>query len=489
MVQRPHVAVLRPASPRSFTLRVLLVGVIAAVFVLFRALPGQAVEALPGTVITATPNTALPGDTIILSGVGFAAVRPGQVLWVGQSEGMPEFTTGWNGAFRVEVIVPELPAETYTVSIEIDGTTVSTAVAIPEDGQTRLGEAREETNAQRRPASSSRRVVAYFPLWLRNSGYTERDIDFTAVTQVAHFSVDPRADGSVLIPDWGLFPDPALVRYVHDNGAKIVLVVGGDQAAATRGFSGLASSPGTRATFIRNIMQLVTSSGYDGIDLDWEFPESEADRANLTALVQELRAALGPDRSLSIAGPSSDWYGRWYDIPALMPYLDWFGAMTYDIHGPGWSGHAGHNAPLYANGQADTPHWGGEITVDSSRAYYLGRGVPAAKLLLGLPFFGKRFDGASDMYQSLSNTNGEAVAYKDIVPQIGNWTQKRDDTASVPYLTGKDGGVITFDDAASIVAKCNYIAQQNVGGAIVWHLGQDGSGANQPLLQAVRECR
>lgn len=339
-------------------------------------------------------------------------------------------------------------------------------------------------------APALRRVVGYFPLWARNGGYTERDVDFSIVNHIAHFSVVPNSDGSIQVPDWGQFPDPALLNRAHENGAKVSIVVGGDHAEATRGFSVMAANTNTRARFIRDLMGLVTAHGYDGVDIDWEFPESVADRSNLTALVHELRAALGSGRTLSVAGPASDWYGRWFDLPALARDLDWIGAMTYSLNAPGWSRFAGHNAALYTTRQAAI-HDGGELSLDTSRAYYLGRGVPASKLLLGLPFYGQRFDGAKDINQPLASSAGAALDYRDIASMVDKdgWIARTDRGAQVPYLVGNNGGVLSYDDPGSIAAKCNYTSAQGLGGVIIWHLGKDKVGSTQPLLSAVGSCR
>jgi chitinase len=341
------------------------------------------------------------------------------------------------------------------------------------------------------PSTTGRRVVGYFPLWVRNSGYGEQDVDFSVVTHVAHFSVSPMADGRIQVPTWGPFPDPALVNRAHAVGARVVLAVGGAHAEATDGFAGMTASPSTRQTFVGDLLSLVNTHGYDGVDLDWEFPATAAQRDNYTALVRQLRAALGPARSLSVAAPASDWFGQWLDVPAMVPYLDWIGDMTYDMHGPSWSGHSGHNAALYSTAAAGALHGGAELSVDSSRAYYLARGVPATKLLIGLPFYGVRFDGATDINKALTNTNGGQMGYADVAGLIGNgWTARRDAAAAVPYLVRSSGsGVISYDDAASIAAKCSFMGAQGLGGAIIWHVGQDRLSSGQPLLDAARGCR
>src|SRR5579859_673613 len=339
--------------------------------------------------------------------------------------------------------------------------------------------------AARAETAVQRHVVAYFPIWARNSGYSENDIDFNVVTDVAHFAVTPRPDGTIQIPDWGPFPDPALIVKTQAAGARIVLVVGGDDEAARAGFSGLAAHESTRQEFVSDLLRLVDANGYDGVDLDWEFPNSAADRDNLTALIAALRAALGPNRSLSLAAAPTDYRGQWLDVAAIVPDLTWFSSMTYDMGGAGWSHYADDNAALH-------PGRPGEDNVADSVAYYLGRGVPAEKLLIGLPFFGQRYDQATGVYAPLAApTNGSSPDYKDIAMLVNRgWTQGRNAQTQTPYLQRQDGpGVITFDDAASIAAKCRYVVSAAIGGVIVWRLGQDVVANSQPLLHAAGACR
>src|SRR5262249_1657977 len=253
----------------------------------------------------------------------------------------------------------------------------------------------------------------FFPTWARYSDYTEQDIDFSTVTHVAHFSATPRADGSLYMSPWEPPSDPALITGTHAAGAKIVLVVS-DYGESRSGFQGLAASAATRWAFARNLLEVLNADGYDGVDLDWEFPRSAAERSNYVALVAQLRATLGPNRLISVDVPGSDYNGQWLDIAAMLPYLDWVGGMTYDFHGAGWSGRAGHNSPLYSTA-ADVALDGGQaLSVDGARAYWQGRGVPASMLLIGLAFYGQRFDGAMDMREDNANLSGGTPDYREI---------------------------------------------------------------------------
>jgi chitinase len=439
---------------------------------------------------------AVVGESIAVSGWGFPRNSRGAVSIGGTNETW--FRTNQVGRFSTTATVPPVPAGPVAVTVTVAGVTASTMmeVVIPppngSGGEPPVTEATPATAAPSVPAPS-RRVVGYFPIWVRNAGYTGSAVDFSVVDVVAHFSVVPRSDGSLEIPDWGPFPDPSLITAAHRAGAKVVLVVGGDHEASTRGFSSMASRDDTRQRFVRELVELVRTHGYDGVDIDWEFPESTSDRANLTTLIRDLRAALPVGASLSLAAPASDWYGQWFDLQALTPHLDWIGAMSYSLHAPGWSGHSGHNAALFSPAGDAAFHWhaSDNLSLDSVQRYYLSRGVPREKLLLGIPFYGHRFDGATDIHRGLTSTAGGAMTYAEIAPLVGaGWTRHHDREAQVPYLVRNGApGVISYDDAESVRAKCAYVAGRELGGVIVWHLGGDNGPQGQPLLEAVRACR
>ncbi|HZQ34590.1 MAG TPA: glycoside hydrolase family 18 protein, partial [Dehalococcoidia bacterium] len=296
----------------------------------------------------------------------------------------------------------------------------------------------------------------------------------------------PAADGSIQLPDWGPFPEPALIERARAAGVRTILVVGtGDDATVTANFAALARDNATRRAFAAQLATLVAQHGYDGVDLDWEFPASAADRANLTRVVIVLRDALGAGKTLSISAPPTDDHGRWFDLPGMAPVIDWFGVMAYDLSGAGWSTIAEHNAPLY-------PGRSGEPSASGAVAYYLARGIPRRQILLGLPFFGQRFETATRLFQPLTPpTPGSAPDYREIAPLLGNgWTAQRDPAAQAPYLL-RDGtpGLISYDDAGSIAAKCDYIQAQGLGGATVWSLGKDLLDGAQPLIESVRRLR
>jgi chitinase len=120
----------------------------------------------------------------------------------------------------------------------------------------------------------------------------------------------------------------------------------------------------------------------------------------------------------------------------------------------------------------------------------MARGVPPRKLLLGIPFFGQRFDDASAVHEPVAGAATSVLGYAEIAPLVGNgWIRAVDAAAGVPYLLRGDGpGFISYDDPASVFAKCKYVKARAVGGVIIWHLGQDSVDGRQPLLASIRMC-
>ena len=172
-----------------------------------------------------------------------------------------------------------------------------------------------------------RRVVVYYPLELGVS-LDLANVDYTIVTHVVEHAVCTDASGNLNLVDLGKeFPVPNFVTNVHKGGGKAILGLCADPGDDV--FGEMAAGATSRANYVKNVMGLVKEYGFDGLDIDWEFPKNETDESKLTKLVTELRNALGPDRTLSVTGPPTPGLAQYYDLAALAPLLDWFGAQTY----------------------------------------------------------------------------------------------------------------------------------------------------------------
>ncbi len=331
------------------------------------------------------------------------------------------------------------------------------------------------------PASGQKRVVGYYPAWVHSS-YPHTAVRYDLLTHIAHAFIWMEADGSLLTQGyWTAYP--ALIEAAHASGVKVVIAVGGWSDTLTPNFAAMAASPVARAKFVSNLVAFVQAHGYDGVDLDWEYPRA-GDRANVTALVRELRqglAAANPAYTLSIAMPASNWAGG-YDVRALQPHVDWFGIMTYDYHGA-WTPHAGHNAPLYQ------PAGDAEGAVSLSVSAWRNEGVEASKLLVGIPFYGYRF-AASGLHQPRAGAVSSVTYWAAEALRAAGWTYTWDSTARVPYLqNAARTELVTYEDTVSVQEKVAFVQARGLGGAMLWALHHDYDaatpGKGQPLLERV----
>jgi chitinase len=175
---------------------------------------------------------------------------------------------------------------------------------------------------------------------------------------------------------------------------------------------------------------------------------------------------------------ASDYSGQWHDYAALARYVDWFNLMAYDFHGS-WTDHAGHNAPLYAPATDNdgSGHQGVQYLHNQ-------RGIPQEKIHLGMPFYGKECS-ASQLYGPA--TSWSDLEYSAVAPRLkSGWDYFWDGVSKVPYLlNAARTRFVTFDDSLSISFKCEYAKTNGLGGVMIWALGQDVIGSEQPLMDAV----
>jgi chitinase len=347
------------------------------------------------------------------------------------------------------------------------------------------------------PPPTGRWLSGYYVGYQR-SLYPESAVDFSLLTHIFVGRIIPTTTGGVLKHfDIDNTNGPTMARNLstraHQAGRKAVLMLGG--AGEHAGFVGAASSA-NRATFVANLISTMDSLGYDGIDVDWE-PINAEDRAPLLALLQDLRAAR-PGMILTIPVgwvnsnfPSS--VDSWYATVAGI--VDQMNLMTYDMAGPysGWV--TWHSSALLDN-QPNHPS-----SIASSAQAYRNVGVPAAKLGIGIGFYGTCWRGATGPRQAIGSgvtlvASDNTMSWANIMSLYYDSAARRwDDLAKVPYLTfatpkgPSQCNFISYDDEQSIAEKGAHVKANGLGGAIIWTIGQGHLpnapvGSQDPVLKA-----
>lgn len=339
------------------------------------------------------------------------------------------------------------------------------------------------------PNHLSKRVVGDYGYWSKyqTPAYGATQIPYHKLTHINHAGVSFDAYGTLSVPDG--FMEPALNHHAHAAGVKVLLLLGGD-------FTGLQAS-GNEQTLVDNIAAFEKQHGYDGVDIDWEYPETTADRRFLVSLMAKLRQS-NPEYVLSI--DAAPWGGYGYDLKHLQLSLDYVNIMMYDCAGP-WTAYGQLNSPIFWDWKDPAP-WecqpGG--SVEGAANIFLSR-MPAKKLNMGTPFYGYRYgninaefglcpnsaitnDGACDWAVQSGNYGTD---FKPLINQHG-WQTFYDPVAMVPYMLRTKGGngYITYDDPFSTYFRVFYADwQRGLGGTFMWSLDADYDGHSQDLLDAM----
>ncbi|MCJ1307824.1 hypothetical protein MMC25_001472 [Agyrium rufum] len=248
----------------------------------------------------------------------------------------------------------------------------------------------------------------------------------------------------------------------------------------------MASSAENRQTFINGLIKFMNTYGFDGIDLDWEYPAADdrggvpADRENYVALVKDIRSAFGSQYGLSMTLPTSYWYLQHFDLSGLQGSLDWFNFMAYDLHGT-WDAQSKFVGPYIA------PHT--NITeIDAGLDLLWRAGVTPEKVVLGTGWYGRSFtlkDSSCHVPNGVCEFTGGANGgpcsdasgilddqeIQDIIT-INNLNPTWDKTAAVKWITWDSNQWVSYDDADTFQQKHDFANSRCLGGTIVWAMDQ-----------------
>ncbi|MFB9278973.1 glycosyl hydrolase family 18 protein [Cohnella cellulosilytica] len=363
------------------------------------------------------------------------------------------------------------------------------------------------------PAISPYRIVAYFPYW---ASYQKLGLASLAVSGITHvnYAFANIQSGEVVMGDASTdranFAELQRIKKINPSFKALISVGGWNWSGL---FSDVALTAASRTKFAASAVRFIREHGFDGVDLDWEYPVAGGlssnrtrpeDKRNFTLLLKELREKLdeaqkkdGTRYLLTIAAGASSSYIANTEMDKAATLVDWINLMTYDYHGS-WEKTANHHAPLYSDPKR--PATSGASANDTVNAF-LKAGVPANKLVLGIPLYGRGWTGCeasgNGLGQSCSGLSGGVNSagvheYGNLEKQgwiDGNgFVRYWDDVAKVPWLYRKTTGTfVTYEDPESLAYKTGYIKAKGLGGAVAWEISQDFNGTLlKKLIQALK---
>lgn len=278
---------------------------------------------------------------------------------------------------------------------------------------------------------------------------------------------------------------------------KILISIGGWSWSGN--FSDAVLTPDSRSKFARTSVDIVADYDLDGVDIDWEYPGQigdnnefrTEDKQNYTLMFEAIRKELdelskitGKYYELTTAVGASYSYIEYTEMDKAVKYLDFVNLMTYDFYTSGDS--AGHHSNLYPPEDYDK-----DASAHKSFNIFLEAGVPAEKLVMGLPFYGRSWIMKSADQHGINmpvegRARGGGYTYiKDSLVNKNGFVRYWDENARAPYLFNSETNqLVTYDDEESVKLKCEYVIDNNMAGMMFWQYASD---PNEYLLDAINE--
>lgn len=276
---------------------------------------------------------------------------------------------------------------------------------------------------------------------------------------------------------------------------KVLVSVGGWTWSG--GFSEAAATPESRARFVASAVAFVRRHDLDGFDVDWEYPglpgdgnpHGPQDKANFTRLMAELRMALDLDARargraclLTMAAGAFPRFLEHTEMNQVAGSVDFVNLMTYDFRVAEGDRVAGHHANLYAHPADEKRN-----SADGAVSDFLAAGVPARKLVLGVPFYGRACGAvegdpkARGLYQAAGRpAEGIETSYARLAEERvdrNGFGRHWDPVAQAPYLWSPQARVfVTYEDSESLRVKSRYIRDRGLAGAMFWEYYADRPG-------------
>ncbi|KAF4342583.1 chitinase 1 [Fusarium beomiforme] len=339
-------------------------------------------------------------------------------------------------------------------------------------------------------------------IYARN--FQPRDLDVSHISHVLYAFLNLKSDGTVYVKQENagialtrteatLETDTPILRNTLEETKanrhlKTQLSIGG--WTWYMNFPDAASTPEGRAKFTSTSVELRWNWGFDGIDVDWEYPFNEIEATNFVLLLQAVRNELdtygqkyasGHHFLLSIAAPAGLEKYEHLHLKDIGEIVDHINLMAYDYSGS-WDKISGHNANLYPYNH----HGAKMFDTDKAVNDYITAEVPPDKIVLGMPIYGRSFEGNSGFGESYRDVGGGSW-------EPGVWDYKalpkpgaviKYDPAAQAYYSYEESTkeLISYDTPPVVRKKVEYLLEHGLGGSMFWEVSADKEGDDSLII-------
>ncbi|KAL1699443.1 glycoside hydrolase family 18 protein [Schizophyllum commune] len=269
---------------------------------------------------------------------------------------------------------------------------------------------------------------------------------------------------------------------------KVLLSVGG-YTWSQDGHFGFVTNDAARAQFVKDAVQLIEDYGFDGIDLDFEFPASAEEGTGYGKLFAELRTAFddlqkqkgdAQPYQLSVAVSSGESNYQFLDVKTMDAALNYWNLMAYDYSGA-WLDFVANQANVYPDGINN-------VSTQQALDWYAGAGATTDKVVLGIPVYGRGFedtDGLGATYNGVgTGTTQEGVWSYENLPFDGAEVFENTTSISSYSYDKTKRQFISYDTPAIAGAKGQYTVDKGLAGTMFWELSTDKTGQDSLVTAA-----
>lgn len=265
---------------------------------------------------------------------------------------------------------------------------------------------------------------------------------------------------------------------------KVVMSIGG--WGTSHAFQETGRSPQKLQKFVESVGDLVAKYKFDGVDIDWEYPASAGEGAQLCEMLEMLRDSLDNirgDMLLTVAAPASSSHLDNYHMGRMDRVLSFWNVMCYDFTGAGWSSKTGTHLNLYGhNGDND-------LNVDLVIGEYISRGIRPHKIVMGMPMYGRSFYTPTSPDIGVSFNHNlpyptDTVDYYEISPETEKYDGKR---VAAHMYDAEKRLFITYDNPQCVAEKARYVTAHGLGGGFWWDSKGEARNSNRKLVEVFVE--